>query len=258
MTRALVMMLVVGWSCPCLAAGGGAGVEVGDGQVGKGKAKAKARRKGKRKRRKRGPITVPVDLGIGPAVHMITGPLQDDQTLHYGLKISLEAIIGRDLILQNLHRVPKKYRSMAKKQTEVRFRPGVLAVIPDTLYVSPRNARTAMYGANWRLLGVGTGFGEAVRLALGARLNVTYAYIDSEDPKLGTTHLLRPGLSADAELEVPLAESFLVSLGWSSCFYPPQTVGGPVFEWGEVDESVWHVGQAFLKLHFRFPYTTTL
>jgi len=257
--RALLVSLSLGISAPSFAAE--ADVIVVAKAKKKTKTKTKTRRNKKRKkkrRRRRGPVTVPIDIGVGPAVHLLTGPLQDDQTLHYGLKISLEAVIGRKLIRQNLHRVPRKYRAMAKRQREVRLRPGLVALVPDTLYISPRRHRTAMYGANWRLLGIGTGLGERVRLHAGARLGVSYAYIDSDDAALGTTHFLRPGLSGEVALELPLAKSFLVSLGWSSYLYPPQNVGGPIFEWGEADRSLWHVGQAFVKLHFRVPYTTTL
>ncbi len=226
------------------------------------KAKAKKKRKkrkGKRKRRaKKGPITVPVDIGIGPAVHLLTGPLQDDQTLHYGVKISLQAIVGKKLIRQNLHRVPRKYRAMAKQREEIRLRPTALILLPDTIYISPRQERTAMYGANWRLLGLGTAIGDGLRLGVGARLNLSYAYLDSTVRSLGTTHFLRPGVSADAELEIPVSASFLLSFGWSSYLYPPQEVGGPIFALGEADASIWHIGQGFAKLHFRFPYTTNL
>lgn len=230
MTRALLILLVFGLAGPSLA-----------------------KRKKKRKRAKKGPITVPVDIGVGPAVHLFTGPLQDDQTLHYGLKISLQAIIGKKLIRQNLHRVPKKYRGMAKKQNEVRIRPTIF--IPDTLYISPKTEQTGMYGVNWRLIGLGTMLGP---LTVGARLNMSYAFIHSDDPKLGTTHFLRPGASLDASVELPLSKTFLMSFGWSSFFYPPQEVGGEVFALGETDASIWHVGQGFMKFHFRFPYTTTL
>ena len=48
------------------------------------------------------------------------------------------------------------------------------------------------------------------------------------------------------------AKKFGVSFGWASAFYVPQQLG--TLGLGPLDDSVWHVGQAFLKLHFRFPY----
>jgi hypothetical protein len=46
-----------------------------------------------------------------------------------------------------------------------------------------------------------------------------------------------------------------MSVGWQSTFYPPQALGGAIFSLGDVDQSIWHIGQAFLKFHFRFPYS---
>jgi hypothetical protein len=40
-----------------------------------------------------------------------------------------------------------------------------------------------------------------------------------------------------------------VSFGWSSGFYIPQKLGA--FAVASTDQSIWHIGQAFLKLHFR-------
>ena len=50
--------------------------------------------------------------------------------------------------------------------------------------------------------------------------------------------------------------TFLVSLGWASQLYVPQRLGS--FGFGPLDQSVFHVGQAFLKLHLRFPYRLQL
>ena len=61
-----------------------------------------------------GKVTVPVDIGLGPAAHMITGPVQDDQMLHTGLKLSVEAIIDKKTIKKNKKRIPRQYRRYAK------------------------------------------------------------------------------------------------------------------------------------------------
>jgi hypothetical protein len=93
---------------------------------------------------------------------------------------------------------------------------------------------------------------------------LTYAYIHSDLAEIPTTHFLRPGLDVGAELEIPFSRSFLISLGWASGFYLPQQLGS--FGLGAADsnadvplaDTLWHFGQAFLKLHFRFPYSTRL
>ncbi|MCA9543132.1 MAG: hypothetical protein KC613_02050 [Myxococcales bacterium] len=201
--------------------------------------------------RAQAPATVPVDIGIGPAVHFITGPLQDDG-LHYGLKVSVQAILSQAFIKSQAHRIPKKWRGMATSVKEARITPSLL--IPDTLFLSPKLEHTQMWGINWRPLALSIPLLRTPRFAIGPGVNLTYAYIDSDLPALGTTHFLRPGLDATADLEIPFSDSFLISVGWTSLFYLPQKVGGPIFEWGALDESIWHIGQAYLKLHFRFPY----
>lgn len=219
------------------------------------KAKKRVKKKKKKKARKKQTVTVPVNIGLGPAVHWITGPVQKDQEQHYGVKISLAAIIDQALIQQNKHKIPKKYRKMASRIDQVRLRPGPVVLVPDTIFISPRRDQTAMYGANWRFYGVHMPIGP---IRVGSNLNLTYAHIDSDNEALGQTHFLRPGLDLNAEIEIPLSKSVLISGGWTSFFYPPQEVGGPVFSLGEMDASIWHIGQAFVQLHFRMPYTTRI
>ena len=97
-------------------------------------------------------VTVPVDIGVGPATHMITGPVQEDQLLHTGLKVSVQAIIDKKTIKKNKKRIPKRYRSYAKKMNEVRFSPSIF--IPDTLFISPKGTRnTGMMGIAWQPVG---------------------------------------------------------------------------------------------------------
>ena len=112
-----------------------------------------------------------------------------------------------------------------------------------------------MYGANWRLLSVGLPLMRVFDLGTG--LNLSYAYFGGSESN-SEMHFLRPGLDLTANLEIPFSKSFLVSLGWASTFYPPQPVGGDIGSWGNLDESIWHIGQAYLRLHFRIPYTVRL
>ncbi len=112
---------------------------------------------------------------------------------------------------------------------------------------------TGMYGIGFRPLSIGIPLvKEPFRFTAGAGLRATYAYLPSDS--LGNTHFLRPGLDVLGEIEVPFSERFLVSFGWDSQFYIPQEVGGSILELGALDDSIWHIGQGFLKLHFRVPY----
>lgn len=227
------------------------------------KTKTKVRRKKnvkrktvrkKNKRRSKKPVEIPIDIGIGPAVHQFTGPVYRAQQYHTGLKLSLAAIIDQSVIASQAHKIPKKYRGLAKKIGTVRFRPGPLVLVPDSIFISPAQEDTGIYGANWRPIAVGLPISI---LNIGTGINMTYAYLTGSD-KNPQTHFVRPGLDLTANVEIPFSRSFLVSFGWTSFFYPPQAVGGEVFALGNLDESIWHIGQAYLRLHFRIPYTVNL
>jgi hypothetical protein len=200
-------------------------------------------------------IRVPVDVGVGPAFHMVTGPVQDDQTIHYGLKLSLYAVIDRATLEKQKKRIGK-YWKYVKSAQEIRYRPTMF--LPDTLYLSPKTERTAMYGASWRPVGLEMPLLRSpIRVAIGAGLLLTYAYIQSDTLMKDAMHFIRPGLDLKAEIELPVTKTVLLSFGWASQLYPPQEIGGEIFAWGELDQSVWHIGQAYAMLHVRFPYTTS-
>ena len=211
---------------------------------------------------------VPVDVGIGPAAYVISGPVAEDRVAHYGVQINLEAVIDKQWIRDNPRAVPRKYRDQVKQVEEIRFSPSIF--IPDALFISPaqppaededdppapdeeERTGTGIYGVTWRPIGINLGFGPRyARLRTGAGLLFTYFYLHSD--VLDDTHFARPGIDLRAELELAFGRHFLVSGGWSSGFYVPQELGG--FGVGEdpLEDSIWHVGQAFVQLHVRFPY----
>jgi len=201
-------------------------------------------------------ITAPVDLGIGPAAHWFTGDLGRDQIAHSGVKISLAAILDHDFIAAHINRVPKQYQAMALGFDEYRYRPSIL--IPDSLTISPKVAHTGMYGATWRPVALDLPLARRqTNLDLSLGLILTYTFIHSD--VFASTHLLRPGIDLTLHWEIPVTDAFLLSMGWMSQFYVPQKIGGGVFEMGGWDDkSIWHVGQVFLMLHFRFDYTTDI
>ncbi|MFB1480139.1 hypothetical protein [Corallococcus sp. RDP092CA] len=199
-------------------------------------------------------VTVPVDVGVGPAVFVFSGPIADDQLLHTGLKLSVDAVLDKEWLRKNPRAIPARYRKQAQQMEEVRISPSIF--IPDSLIISPRYRDTGMYGVTFKPLGLGVPLSSSpVRFKLGVGLVLTYAYIFSDT--LPDTHLLRPGASLGADLELQLAKRFLLSVGWESTFYVPQELGGLGLP-DSLGDGIFHVGQAYLQLHFRFPYTTTL
>lgn len=210
-------------------------------------------------------ITVPADVGIGPAGYLISGRVADDQPLHYGLKFSVQAIIDQATIQANKNRIPPRYRNQAAHVSEIRISPSIL--IPDAFFISPKNQHTGIYGITWRPISLGltliqTG---ALRFTLSTGLLLTYAFLHSDLPELPDTHFLRPGLDIGGEIELAFSRSFLISFGWFSGFYIPQGFGtfgmGPFGDKqtsSTLSETMWHFGQGFIKLHFRFPYSANL
>jgi hypothetical protein len=210
-------------------------------------------------------ITVPADVGIGPAAYLISGKVADDQPLHFGLKFSVQAIIDQATIQAHKDRIPASYRKQAMHMSEIRISPSIF--IPDSFFISPKIQHTGIYGVTWRPLSLGVPLIDtgAFRFRLSAGLLLTYAFLYSDLPELPNTHFLRPGLDVGADIEIAFSRSFLISLGWYSGFYVPQGFGtfgmGPLGDKATSDnlrQTMWHFGQAFLKLHFRFPYTTSL
>ena len=198
-------------------------------------------------------VTVPLDVGVGPAAYFISGPVYRDQPLHTGVKISLQAVLDRQWLRRHQAVIPRSYRKRALGVDEIRISPSLF--IPDALIISPKVRNTGLYGVTWRPLGLTLPLATGrFSLGLNAGLLLTYAYLSSDT--LADTHFLRPGLDLGARAEVEVTESFLVSVGWSSGLYIPQELGG--FGTAPLGESLFHFGQANLQLHVRFPYTTRL
>lgn len=217
-----------------------------------------------------GPVEIPIDLGIGPQLLIPNpGPIFDDGALHFGLAISLAAVVDQELIRKYAGRIPAEYRGMARNLDEVRVRPWFLGLIPELLIISPQlpvvSPNTGMYGAVWRPIGIGVSpISDPVRLSFAANIDVAYIFIHSQTLGGGTasahsiTHFLRPGINLDATLEWPLSKSVLISTGWSSDLFIPQPIGRTPFEIEPVDQALWHLGGPFLKLHIRIPYEVKL
>ncbi len=206
-------------------------------------------------------VTVPIDIGLGPAAQIWSGPIAEDQLVHTGLSISAAAVLDQKFLKQNRKLIPKQYRKQVTQMNEIRI--GHL-LVPDTLIISPKIKNTGMYGVTWRPLNVGLPLVQkAVRLDTSAELLLNYTYIHSDLESIGTTHFLRPGLGLTGTLEFPLGGRFRASLYWRSGLYIPQKVGGGVEQTGPIEEgdltqSIWHVGQGAIRIHYRFPFTTSI
>ena len=202
-------------------------------------------------------MTVPIDIGIAPTANFVTGLVQRDQLIHTGLRFSVAAVLDNALIRQNLDRVPKQYRGMVSKSDEIRVNPYALFT-PHSLIISPKIYDTGVYGIAFRPLAAGLVITPSpVRLSIDGGVMLKYLFIHS-DTLPSPTHFIRPGLELRADLEVPIvSQQVYMSVGWASQLYVPQRVGGSPWEAMPLEESILHIGQAYVMLHFRVPYTTT-
>lgn len=145
---------------------------------------------------------------------------------------------------------------MAMKIKEAKIRPSPVMLIPRTLIISPGD-QSSMYGAMWDLMGLGVGFGP---LHVSANIQVNYSYLSFQEAgEQQSMHFLRPGAVVTAQIPIQFNKTFGVTAGWRSAFYPPQEVGGAISDFTQdLDNSIWHIGQAFVTLNVRFPYTAQL
>lgn len=189
--------------------------------------------------------------------NFITGSVGQDQTAHWGARLNIQAVLTREWLRENRACIPSKYRRYATG--EVRIKPIELNLIPREIVVSPdlEYNTTGIYGIGWNLFGIGVApIQKPFRFGFRLGLPVKYMYIHS-DTLPSPTHFLRPGLEASVELEIPFSKNFLMSVGWVSQLFPPQPVGGSIIEITGLQDSIWHIGQAFLKFHIRVPYETS-
>jgi hypothetical protein len=222
-----------------------------------------------RQRAQPGVAEIPVQIGVGPAGYILAGPtfpslrfgglLYEDQPLHYGLRINITAVITGDLIRNHPGLVPRQYARQIMQAGEVRYRPGVLGLIPRSLYLTPPIGNAMSVGATWAPIGLGLVLASSpVRVSVSGALIGTLMYIRS--PSVATSNYLfaRPGVELNLDFEIPLSERFLISLGWSSMVHVPQTLEATGLEslgMGGLDQqSLWHIGQFYVQGHYRVPY----
>lgn len=210
----------------------------------------------------RGQVTVPFDVGVGPAANLMFGPMFQDKPVHTGLRLSTYFVIDRATRQKYRNRIPAKYRKMADGQGDIKFNP-LSCCIPSSLYISPPIkgtpfANTGVYGLTMKPIGLGLNLFDTgvVSFNISAGALLTYFFMHS-DTLQSPMHFLRPGLEGKAEIEFNFGDGGF-SFGWASMAHIPQPVGGSILEIGPLDESVWHIGQAFFLFHVRKPVAVTL
>ena len=128
--------------------------------------------------------------------------------------------------------------------------------IPESIILSSRYSTTSALGASFRPVSLSLLRAEKNRglnIDVGARF--TYAYLTSSELELETPHFIGLGVDVKAEYRIPLSKKNSLGAGWASHAYIPQsTWSGAAVETVDLSPANWHVGQAFVKYYYRFPY----
>ena len=162
------------------------------------------------------------------------------------------AAITRELLQQNLDKVPKKLRRYVKSTHEIGYKPGLLGGLPSQFVVHPDTRGTAVYGGTVSLFSLGTALGGSRTVIPRVALKLptaTYVFMDS-DLLREDKHFLGLGGSAMAEIKLAFSRQVHLSLRWDSHFYAPleSTRLDPAVGNGE---NLWHHGALSLLLHYR-------
>lgn len=228
-------------------------------------AEAQERRRGARV------AEIPVQVGIGPAAMFLGGPtypewgvggqLMEDQLIHSGIRVSLTAVIDREVARRYPNLIPRNYRRQLERG-EFRIAPAVVSLIPKTLIISPPVWGDAQaYGATWGVLGVGLPISpDPVRFSINASLIGTVMYIRSPSLQNQNYIFARPGAELRLDFEIPIETDFRLGFGFATQVYVPQTLqgtGSDSFGAGELldERSLWNINQIYVQGHFRVPYS---
>ena len=209
-------------------------------------------------------VEIPINVGLGPSLFTIPDSILKTKIKPFtGVNVKLKAIIDKETIEKHKDRIPEKYRKAVLRTNEVRI--GYL-YIPAHIILAPGDdaGQPSIYGATWKPLSVDlpVKLGPAM-LSLGTELLFTYAAItettnsqnlQSTEKQKTTTHFIRPGLSLNSELEVPVSKSFLLSLGATAAYYIPQQLKGS----DTSRDPLWRIGELRATLNYRFPVEVSL
>src|SRR5262245_41197868 len=125
-------------------------------------------------------VEIPFNIGVGPTLHYLPGPLEKDGPLYYGFSTDLYAAISHELLMQHIANVPKKFRRYAKATHDIHYKPGVLGWLPAQFIIHPEARGTSIYGGTLSLITLGSALGksEVLQPTLAVKLpTVTYMYM---------------------------------------------------------------------------------
>lgn len=224
-----------------------------------------SKKKKRHKQKAKVEVEVPVNVGLGPQVFLLPGPFQGQYS---GVQIDIYAAISPEIVRANQHKIPKKFRKMAKGiKDEVHLRPWPLPLIPQALVISPLNTLSedegAAYGAIWQpFFGLGLfGLGESkdvLSFDLGVGLpSLMYLNLHHQDLEGQEQHIVGIGADANAKVSLRFSPQWALQFtGISQAFFTNEMV---YFEDGEEQAtSFFPLHRVSMTLNYRFGYKTKI
>ncbi|MGE4233202.1 MAG: hypothetical protein AB7F43_07730 [Bacteriovoracia bacterium] len=180
--------------------------------------------------------SIPIEVGLGPSLNRLN--FSTNRPYSLGLKISLSAVLDKKYLKEHKDKIPANYEGLVKTTDRVSISH---LLVPDTIYI-PTSKDLLVFGATWKPMSAGLLLlNGPVQLGVGLGVVLTYLYLKST--QTGVINFLRPGISPQIDLLVPLFLRLALSIGANTQLYIPQRVG---------NDKIWRVDQGYFLLHYYF------
>ncbi len=212
---------------------------------------------------------IPVDVGVGPALHFLPGYLGGGMP-ETGLSLGLYAAVPPEVVQDQLKRavIPDAYKGLVKNLDtthEWHYRDAPITYIPDHFILSPQilqqGKSTSAYGVLWDPILLDFSLGllgdteSPVRLTAGLGLPTLMAlYVGNSKLVDGHAWIFGLGAQAHAQLTFRFSYAFSISAEWRSTLQVTNSYDLAQTQYFTGDsQRLWHLGTAMLLFHFRIP-----
>jgi hypothetical protein len=212
-----------------------------------------------------GATDIDVNVGLGPAAHILWGSFAEKEPYIYGMELDIYAVITPEILKRNKNKIPQKYRKFLNMDSEMHFTPFPLSLLPARLFISPpgfmtEKANTQAYGATWEFISLGdpliqSSFFDFTLSARGPTLTVLW--LDSPDILDESTTLFGLGINGRAEALLRFSPRFFSTFRWNHQLYAP--IGTTKLDYKDTasEELIQHSTISWM-LHIRLPYSVKL
>jgi len=208
-------------------------------------------------------VTVPIEVGVGPNIFALPGPISALYPLHPAISLSAEAVITKKFIRKNKKKIPRQYRKQAMAMDELRISK---LWIPDMIIISQFHDNFGIAGISFRPIGLRFPISTKplrTDASLGLRFTAMYLNGGPGDGG-GDMFFINPGLDGRLQATKKINKTWSVTLGGMGHVYPPQDVDDFFPHWTldpnliDLSHSVWLLTSGYLKVNHRFPFETRI